>query len=110
MAQANTFNQFGTLLRATRNGFFYSNSLQTYVRMRYADREKELVDIELCPSHEIMDVTNRSRKIRPSFIDWRGNGAKKEEIISSIDWPQTDVSRYRQMTFNLDGKLVRGAN
>ncbi len=108
---------FGTRLVGIRNGFYHSedlskgNPLRVYVRMRWKDKEKELVQVEVCPDKSLRYVTERESKGRKNKLEhivwWEMPEQELREVLATLQFPTRDFYGYKIYTFNGDGELVR---
>jgi len=101
---------FAILLRATRNGFHYSRDLGAYVRIRWIDDTEELVQVEVCPSQRIHNVTSgtggRGHKRKLEYIAWDDDPSRGSETISMLRIPKGPYTRYESFTCDMNGDVV----
>ena len=95
-------NSLGVFLKAARNMFFYSEVHQAYLRMRWIDEEKGLLEVESCPPREISERTGRTRhKDFVEYIAWSEDHGVKRRILSALPLTNQDSLDYKVLTIRL---------
>lgn len=107
-------NSFGTMLRASRLGFFYVPQFLNYVRISWLDEEKGLLEVEICPPqiiHNPKMISNldKRKKVRKNveYIVWTDHEETANVVISTLASKIGEVDDYQTFKFNSEGELVQ---
>ena len=101
-------NPLGRRLRAARHGFFYSEEHDSFFRMIWVDKEREIFQVEVCPSDKIMQLTEgRSSKGGQECIRWDETPEQGRDILAQLQTPSSRFTRYEVLTYNGNGELVK---
>lgn len=93
---------FAKIMRGQRIGFYYSNLLHAFVRMSWADRDKEVAKIEICPPSQLHDIKHESGLVHIVL----GSMRETNELIESIQLPTRTFEKYTSYLVNADGQAT----
>ncbi len=104
--------KFAITLLAARHCFYYSKRLKAFMRISWLDEEKELFQVEICPTNKMRQAVNYHSGIaglikgRKYFL-WQETPELEENVSSSLYTPYKTFLDYEVLTVNGNGELIQ---